>query len=198
MDGENEHHNCYALSDFPGASPSRAAGGFAARTPAADALRHCVVRSRVRLGGGRVLMALMWIRKKISQRGVAVLEVALVLPLVTMMFFAAMEYGWMLFRVQQVTNAAREGARRAILPGAIASDAQQTVTTQMTATSMGGSGYTTTLSPSSITGLAQGTQISITVQVPYTNVCLLGNMSLLAPFLPTYLHSSITMAREGP
>ncbi len=61
-------------------------------------------------------------RDKSRYRGVALAEAAIVLSLLMMLTLGALEYGWLFINAQQVTNAARQGARIAILPddGAVA------------------------------------------------------------------------------
>jgi len=65
----------------------------------------------------------------------------------------------------------------------------------MTAWGMGASGYTVTTSSADITLLESGEMVTVTVQVPYDNVELLG-MSLFP--VPAILRGSATMAKEGP
>ena len=43
-------------------------------------------------------------------------EAAIVFPILLMLTLGAIEYGWLFLNAQQVTNAARQGARIAILP----------------------------------------------------------------------------------
>jgi hypothetical protein len=63
----------------------------------------------------------------------AMLELAIVLPLLVMLVFAVVELGLAMARFQIVSNAAREGARSASLyrdgcdPGGVAADVRRTV-----------------------------------------------------------------------
>ncbi len=50
-----------------------------------------------------------------GQRGAAAVEFAIILPLLILLIFGAIEFSLMLFNKQVITNAAREGARRAII-----------------------------------------------------------------------------------
>jgi len=54
-------------------------------------------------------------RKESRSRGAAAVEVALVLPVLLLVTFGAIRYGWFFLKLQQITNAARCGARTAIL-----------------------------------------------------------------------------------
>ena len=129
------------------------------------------------------------------EEGLALVELTLVIMLLVLLTFGVMEYGWMFFRVQQVCSAAREGVRDAIVPDATVADVQATITSLMTSWGMGGSGYTVDISPSNIADLEPGEPVSVTVQVPYSNIHLLG-----MPVIPTpeTLRSRVVMAKEGP
>ena len=52
-----------------------------------------------------------------SERGNALIEFAFVLPLLLVIFAGIVDFGMLLQRYEVVTNAAREGARIAVLPG---------------------------------------------------------------------------------
>jgi Flp pilus assembly protein TadG len=55
------------------------------------------------------------IRKQTRRRGAALVEAALVLPIVLMFVFGILEYGRYVMMLQILTNAAREGARYAMI-----------------------------------------------------------------------------------
>ena len=57
------------------------------------------------------------IRRLQSGRGAELVEFALALPLLLLVFGGIVDFGLLLHRQQVVTNAAREGARLAVLPG---------------------------------------------------------------------------------
>ena len=67
-----------------------------------------------------------------SQRGAALLEMALTLPLLLLVCVGILEFGRAYQTWQVITNAAREGARIAVLPGmddtAVRSRVQQYMT----------------------------------------------------------------------
>jgi hypothetical protein len=54
-------------------------------------------------------------RKANRSRGAAAVEAALVMPLLLLVTFGGIRYGWFFLKAQQITNAARCGARTAIL-----------------------------------------------------------------------------------
>lgn len=63
-----------------------------------------------------------------SQAGAELVEFAMVLPIMLLVFGGIVDFGLLLQRQQVVTNAAREGARLAVLPGYTAADVQARVT----------------------------------------------------------------------
>jgi Flp pilus assembly protein TadG len=63
-----------------------------------------------------------------SEAGAELVEFALVLPLLLLIFGGIVDFGLLLQRQQVVTNAAREGARLAVLPGYTNTDVQARVT----------------------------------------------------------------------
>jgi hypothetical protein len=62
------------------------------------------------------------------QRGAAAVEFAVVAPVFVLLIFGMIEYGRMVMVQQMLTNASREGARRAVLEGATESDVRTVVT----------------------------------------------------------------------
>jgi Flp pilus assembly protein TadG len=67
-----------------------------------------------------------------SERGNALIETALTLPLVLLVSVSIFEFGRAFQTWEVLTNAAREGARVAVLPGATASDVQTRVAAYLT------------------------------------------------------------------
>ena len=63
-----------------------------------------------------------------KQRGAAAVEFAVVAPVFVLLIFGMIEYGRMVMVQQMLTNASREGARRAVLEGATESDVRTVVT----------------------------------------------------------------------
>jgi Flp pilus assembly protein TadG len=61
-------------------------------------------------------MAALMKTERRNQRGQAVIEMALTLPLLLVVVFGIIDFGFMFQRYEVVTNAAREGARLGILP----------------------------------------------------------------------------------
>ena len=57
------------------------------------------------------------LRRRRSERGAELIELALVLPILLLVFAAIVDFALMFQRFLVVSNAAREGARFAVLPG---------------------------------------------------------------------------------
>ena len=103
-----------------------------------------------------------------NRRGAAVVEFAVVVPIFLTLVFGMIEYGRMVMVQQIITNAAREGARVAILTTATTSSVTSTVTTYLTNVSI--TGETVTVSPNPPTSAAAGTGVTVTVSIPYSSV----------------------------
>jgi len=73
----------------------------------------------------------VWRRLK-SERGTAILETALTLPLVLLVSVSVFEFGRAYQTWQVLTNAAREGARVAVLPGTVTDDVDARVRQYLT------------------------------------------------------------------
>jgi hypothetical protein len=62
-----------------------------------------------------------------SERGAELIEFALVFPLLLFVVLGIVDFGFMFQRMEVVTNAAREGARIAVLPGYSVADVRDRV-----------------------------------------------------------------------
>ncbi len=124
-----------------------------------------------------------------AKRGIASLEFALILPLMLLLMFGLMEWGWVMHRSGQVLNAARDGARVGARPEAGSAEVQATVDARLAAAGI--TNYTTTVSA----GVNFGDQVSVVVTVPYADVNLIGFP--LVP-VPDNLVHDVRMSKEGP
>ena len=139
-------------------------------------------------------------RKEGYCRGAAAVELALVLPLMLLVSFGAIKYGWLFLKCQQITNAARYGARVAIRADAARAEVENAIDNLMTAAGMGTSGYnvTITLQDGSTwddgDDLQVGDPITVEVTVPGANVDIMD-----VPLFPPVgnIGASVTMAKEG-
>ena len=125
-------------------------------------------------------------------RGIATLEFVIIMPVLLILLFGVMEYGWMLTKSGEVVNAAREGARAGARADAVNGDINSVVDERMTQAGMGGAGYTTTITNAATVG----DPVTVEVSVPYD-----GQVELIGFFLvpvPATLEASVSMAKEGP
>ncbi|MBI4602466.1 MAG: pilus assembly protein [Planctomycetes bacterium] len=130
-----------------------------------------------------------------GQRGLALVEAALLLPVLFLLTFALIEYGWLFLRAQQITNAARQGARVAARADAVNADVRAAVQNALAGTGLVAADYTLTTSPADVSSLDGGEVLTVTISVPYENVQLTG-----VPFIPVpeRLRAATAMAKEGP
>lgn len=106
------------------------------------------------------------------RRGNAVLEAALVLPILTALGFGTVEFGHYFFVKHTVQGAAREGARAAIVPTGTNADVATAVSAVMTAAGYASGDYTVTVSPDSVASAAAGSNVTVTVACHWGTVGL--------------------------
>ena len=121
-------------------------------------------------------------------RASAVVEMAVVTPLLLTLLFGIIEYGWTLSVRQSMVSAAREGARVASLPGSSDTDIRSRVQEY--------------LAPMGLTAqvtlqravLPDNPTEKVTVTIPYSQVSLLGGYFGSTSF---NLASTCSMRKEG-
>ena len=126
------------------------------------------------------------------QRGAETIEVAIALPIVLIVIFSGLEYGWALIRSVQLDHAARVGARAAALSGATTADAEARADQALR--QIGIDSAIVTVTPSDLTSLPAGSIIKVEVEVPYSDVRLVGLGSLMP--LPAKIKGHASMIRE--
>lgn len=127
-----------------------------------------------------------------QRRAAAAVEFAVVAPVFFLLVLGMIEYGRMVMVQQVITNASREGARRAVLDGSTAAEVQATVNTYMT--SGGVSGGTVTVSPNPPNTAAFGEPVTVTVTIPFSQVSWLPSPMFLGG---KTLTSATVMRRES-
>ncbi|MFT3789200.1 MAG: TadE/TadG family type IV pilus assembly protein [Tepidisphaeraceae bacterium] len=146
----------------------------------------------------------MQLKTRRFRRGSAVMEAALVLPVLITLTMGAMEFGYFFYVKHTLQGAAREGARAAITPSATSSDVTTAVTNSMRAAGFTDtSKYTvstlsadgsTTVNPATVTA---GTGIQVRVSATWGNV----GISALGPISPLKTNKSVVgqtvMRKEG-
>jgi Flp pilus assembly protein TadG len=125
-------------------------------------------------------------RRLSSQRGQALLETALVLPLVLLVATSIFEFGRAYQTWQVLTNASREAARIAVLPGTTDLDIQTRVQQYLTAGQLAGTASVAVDRTRTISiGIGTAGSTRITVSYPFNFIVLnpvarlvVGNSSL--------------------
>lgn len=126
------------------------------------------------------------------QRGVVSLEFVLILPVLLLLIFGTIEWGWALTKLGQVNYAAREGARVGARADATTAEIQATVDNRMTQSGLGNSGYTTSITQ----GTQPMTPVTVLITAPYRPGIELTGFPLIP--VPESLRAEVTMSREGP
>ena len=102
-----------------------------------------------------------------KRRGAVVVELAVVAPILVIIFLGMVEVSRGIMVQQILTNAAREGAREAIMEGATTSDVQTTVTQYLANSTISGATVSVTPDP---TVAAARQPVTVAVNIPYANV----------------------------
>ena len=143
-------------------------------------------------------------RKERRSRGAAAVEAALVMPILLLVTFGAIKYGWLFLKAQQITNAARYGARVAIRADASTQNVLDTV-----AALLGPNGAKIIAADetppvtfkvngaicSDISSADEmGDAITVTITIPSANIDIMN-----VPLFPDVgdIGASVTMAKEG-
>lgn len=111
-------------------------------------------------------------RSRRSRRGSAVIEFALVAPVLLAVLLGVIDYGWYFYREMQVVSAVREGARYgAATPRTNSPDpvAVATARVRTTLNAYGLSGGTATVT-SVLTGVKPDTLLTVTGTLPYVPI----------------------------
>jgi Flp pilus assembly protein TadG len=122
------------------------------------------------------------------KRAAAVVEFAVVLPLLLTILFGIIEYGWVFMVRQSLQTAAREGCRLAVLQTATDAAIEKRVQAVMQPTGL--STYSVTMTHASVGNPIE----TVEIQVPYNDVSLMGG------FFGTHdynLAGTCSMRKEG-
>ena len=129
-------------------------------------------------------------RKKRSRCGTTIVETAIILPLLLLLTFGGLKYGWLFIKWQQTTNVARHAVRYAVRPTPTNPTPDVLISNMMNAADM--PNYTL----AELTyGVAVGSPVVVQIDVPVADIDI-----LKMPFLPTptTLSARMTMSKEGP
>ena len=129
-------------------------------------------------------MSFHWIDKIRSQRGQAMIETALTLPLLLLLSVSVFEFGRAFQYWQILTNAAREGARVAVLPGTDSDAVTERVAAYIEGGRLvnAGSATVTVVSDDEISlGASTASASTVTVAYPFEFIVLQPVMQLITP-----------------
>ncbi len=126
-----------------------------------------------------------------NRRGAAIVEFAVVAPVLFLLVFGMIEYGRLVMVQQMLTNASREGARLGVLDGTTTTDVENTVNSYLTSAAVSGATVTVTPDPPSSAGY--GEAVTVTVTVPFDQVSWLPSPIFLGG---TTLTATTVMRRE--
>lgn len=131
-------------------------------------------------------------RSHLPRKGSALVEFALVAPLMILFTLGIIEMGRMTMVKQVLTNVSREGARMATLPSATNASVQAQVSQMLSDSSIRDA--TITISPSSIVTSASGSTVTISISVASEKVSWLN-----APLFMSgkTISASTSMRRES-
>src|SRR5882724_26385 len=133
----------------------------------------------------RPLTRFPWVRsskgkvmKLRTEDGAAVIEFALVLPILLILVFGIINFGFALYNKEVITNASREGARAGIIignPRPSATQIKNVVTSYLTNVGWNASKATIAVTPAAgATGGASGSDLTVRVDYPYSFLVLPG------------------------
>ena len=130
-------------------------------------------------------------RKENKHRGGALVETALVLPILLLVTFGAIKYGWLFLKAQQITNAARYGARMAALPDVTDTDVEVSVINLLAEKNIDANDNDIFIEPCDINGRPA---VNCTIIIPTRKVDIMTNSMFPEP---VNINASVTMAEEG-
>jgi Flp pilus assembly protein TadG len=133
-----------------------------------------------------------------DEEGAELIEFVIVFPILLLITSAILDFGMMMRSYEVVTNAAREGARVAVLDGYDANDVQNRVTQYATASALGGAApVATTVNVPVTTAAGTFTARQVTVTWTYQMAVLSGVSALFgSPIGNVSLASRAVMRAE--
>ena len=130
-------------------------------------------------------------RHRRNIRGAAVVELAFTAPVLFLLCFGMIDVGRAVMVQNLITNAARDGARTAVLDGASAEAIETQVEAYLASSTI--SEAVVTVSPSPLTLANIGDPVSVTVEVPFDSVSWLPSSMY---FQGANLQATVVMRRE--
>jgi Flp pilus assembly protein TadG len=116
-----------------------------------------------------------------SESGASAVEFALLLPVLMMILFGIIEFGFALYQQSILTNASREGARLGIvqsIPAITTAQINAAIDNYLTPAGINPANVTRVI----VAGGATGTPVSVALTLPYTFM-VLPNLTALPPMI---------------
>jgi Flp pilus assembly protein TadG len=138
------------------------------------------------------------IRRLAGERGTAILETALTLPLLLLVSVGIFEFGRAYQTWQVLTNAAREGARIAVLPNQVAGAVEARVRQYLVSGQLSNAAAATVVvDPNAVVNIGAGTATAslVTVNYPFQFIVLQPVASLVVS--GSTLGSAVTMTASA-
>lgn len=129
------------------------------------------------------------------RRGLALVEMTLVMFILTYITLGAVEYSWLFLKQEQVANAARQAARLAATPGATNTAVTNLITTLMSGYGLSGKYNTPVFTPSDVSTATTGSTVSVNISLSYGTISITKNATLLP--MPSTMSATVTMEKEG-
>ena len=133
-------------------------------------------------------------RKEKRSRGAAAVEAALVMPILLLVTFGAIKYGWLFLKAQQLTNAARYGARMAALPDVEDADVKASIIALLNLSNITVALNEIEIAPVTVSeSLSERLGVKVKITIPSARVDIMD-----IPLFPDIgnMGASVTMAEE--
>lgn len=127
-----------------------------------------------------------------SRIGAAVVEFAVVAPIMIMLTMGLMEVGRMVMVKQLMLSASREGARLGTLPGVSEGEVIERVQDELKG--VGINGVSVTVTPANLIAAPSGTAVTVSLSVPSSQISWVNTPMFSAN---TVIDASTTMRRES-
>jgi Flp pilus assembly protein TadG len=118
-----------------------------------------------------------------SERGAELIEFALIFPLLLLLMLGIVDFGFMFQRYEVLTNATREGARVAVLPGYANADASLRVCTYLASGGVPTTGCGTTNPVVTVTDTTVAMAVGPALQVKRVQVTYTHNYMFVGPII---------------
>ncbi len=109
-------------------------------------------------------------RQSNDRIGGAMVEFVLALPLLLMLTFGVVDYGYFFFAKNSLVSAAQIGVRAAVPESATNASVTSAISASLTASGFGNSGYIVTTNPTDVSTASQGAAVTVTVTATWSNV----------------------------